>query len=607
MRKIMTSSSKTKSQLIKELAEANQRIDELTSSLPGHVWPSFPSSQCEERYRFLFNHMRSGAIIYRAVDEGRDFVIVDFNVAAEKIEKISRSHVVGMRVTSVFPGIKDFGLLEMFQRVWATGKAEHHPVSQYRDNRILGWRENYVFRLTSGEVVAIYDDVTAQRQMEEELRRNQALLETIINNIPDIICLKDDQGRWLLANDYDLHLFQLDDVDYKGKTDAELAPYSAFYEDAFRGCMDTDNVAWSLAQPSRGEEVIPRPDGTSKVFDVVKIPLFNPDGSRHALVVAGRDITELRRAQRKNEENEKRFRLLFQNAPMPYQSLDGAGRLIDVNRKWLHILGYSRSEVLGRSFVDFMAPLSRKHFEASFAKLKKHGFLQNVEFEMLKKDGSSFLVAFNGEVLSDGKGSPVHTLCVFRDITEQKELEEMLHHSHAKLEEQVQKRTWELVRKSKEQQETLLTLQKKSQDLHDANIALKVFLEQGSKAREELEGQILANIKDLVFPYLDELDLELVDRTCRVYVDIIRKKIEEVASPFAKQLTSKLVGLTPRELQVAELVKQGRSNKEIARLLHISLGTADVYRNKIRKKLGLQNKKINLRVYLLTQHEKPLL
>lgn len=582
--------------------QSTQRMSDSTTLSTGHGGSALPPSQSEERYRFLFNHMRSGAVIYQAVDEGRDFTIVDFNVAAEKIEKIGRDQVTGKRITEAFPGVKEFGLFEVLQRVWTTGKAEHHPVSQYRDNRIFGWRENYVFKLSSGELGVIYDDVTDQKQVEEELRRKQALLETIVNNIPDIICLKDGAGRWLLANDYDLDLFQLAGVDYKGKTDADLAPYSEFYQEAFLACMDTDNAAWTLAEPSRGEEVIPRPDGTSKVFDIVKIPLFHPDGSRHALVVAGRDITELRQAQEKNNENEKRFRLLFQNAPMPYQSLDRDGRIIDVNRKWLRILGYSRPEVIGRPFADFMAPLTRKYFRSYFDKLKQQGVLQHVEFEMLKKDGSSFLVAFDGEILTDATGTLVQTLCVFRDITKRKELDEMLQHSHAMLEEQVQKRTKELVRKSEEQQETFLALEKKSQDLHDANIALKVLLEQGSKARQELEGQIMTNIKELVFPYLDELDLELVNRTSHVYVNIIRKKIEEVTSTFARQLTSKLIGLTPRELQVAELIKQGRSNKDIARLLHISPGTADVYRNNLRRKLGLKNKKVNLRVYLLTHY-----
>lgn len=437
-------------------------------------------------------------------------------------------------------------------------------------------------------------------QLIEELHQKTTLLETIINAIPDIICLKDGDGRWLLANDYDLDLFELAGVDYKGKTDAELAPHSEFYKEAFLGCMDTDNIAWAKGVPSRVEEIIPRPDGSTKVFDIVKIPLFNSDGSRHALAVAGRDITELRRIQKKNEENERRFRLLFNNAPMPYQSMDAHGKILDVNEKWLQTLGYSREEVLNHSFNDFMVSASDKPFHSYLNALKKHERLHNIELQIRKKDGSTLFIALEGEMFTNAEGEIIRTLCMFRDITKQKELDRMLRNSHAILEEEVLKRTKELREKAKEQQKTLQTLKSRSKDLHNANIALNVLLNQGRKAKQELETKILDNIQELVFPYLDELDMKLVDKPDHAYVNIIRQRLKEITSSFSKELSSKLVGLTPRELQVAELVKQGRSNKDIAQLLHISPGTVDVYRNSIRKKLGLKKKKINLRSYLLT-------
>lgn len=602
MRAKSTDTNKTKSQLAEELAAARRQIEALTAALAQARGEVPSASLGQELFHDLFLQMHNGVVIYEAVGDGEDFVILDFNPAAEIIEKISRDQVVGRRVSAIFPGIKPLGLFAVFQRVWATGIPEHHAASYYKDQRTLGWRENYVFKLASGELVAVYEDVTAQKQLEKELRQKQTLLDTVVNTIPDIICLKDGEGRWLLANDYDLELFQLQGVDYKGKTDAELAPYSDFYQDAFLACMDTDNEAWARLQPSRGEEIIPRPDGTARVFDVVKIPLFNPDGTRQALVVAGRDITERRRAQEKNEENERRFRLLFHNAPMPYQSLDPQGRLIDVNGKWLQTLGYEREEVIGRPFSDFIVAAPDRHFEIHFRQMKKLGALHNVELHLRKKDGSALLVSFDGEMLTNTKGELVQTLCVFRDITRQKELDQMLQHSRVLLEEQVLERTRELRKKGADQQKILLALEKKSQDLHDANIALNVLLEQGSKAKQELEGKILENIKELVFPYLDELDMELFGKPGGAFVNIIRRRLEEITSSFSRELTSKLVGLTPRELQVAELVKQGRSNKDIARLLHISLGTADVYRNNIRKKLGLKNKKINLRSFLLTHY-----
>jgi PAS domain S-box-containing protein len=488
----------------------------------------------------------------------------------------------------------------VFQRVLHTGRPEHHAAAYYQDERILGWRDNYVFRLSSGEIVAIYEDVTHQKQLEEELLRRQTFLETIVNTIPDIICLKDGEGRWLLANAFDLELFQLQGVEYKGKTDAELGPHSPFYQEAFSGCMATDAAAWAKGRPSRVEEVIPRPDGSACIFDIVKIPLFGPDGDRQALVVAGRDITALRRAQAASQESERRFRLLFHHAPIPYQSLDPHGNILDVNDTWLQVLGYERHEVMGRPFRDFIAPAATALFHRSFEELRRQGTMRNIEVAMVKKNGATLIVALDGKAVADTQGALIHTLCVFRDITRQKELDAMLRNSRAILEKEVRQRTRELQDKGLEQEKTLVALEKKSQDLHDANIALKVLLAQGSKAESELENRVLGNIKEQVLPYLDALEMELTDHPGAAYVQILRQKLAQITSSFSRQLTSPLIGLTPRELQVTELIKQGRTNKDIAALLHISAGTVDVYRNNIRKKLGLKNKKVNLQAHLLT-------
>ena len=101
----------------------------------------------ELRFRELFDRMSSGVAIYEAKNDGSDFVFVDFNKAGEKIERIVKEKLIGKSVLDVFPSVKDFGLLEVFQRVWKTGTPENHPISFYQDNRISGWRENYIFKL----------------------------------------------------------------------------------------------------------------------------------------------------------------------------------------------------------------------------------------------------------------------------------------------------------------------------------------------------------------------------------------------------------------------------------------------------------------------------
>lgn len=124
----------------------------------------------ETRFRELFNNMSSGVAVYEAKDLGAsDFIFVDFNRAAERSEKIRKDQVIGRSLLEIFPGAREFGLLTVLQRVWQTGKPEHHPISMYKDNRLTGWRDNFLYKLPSGEVVAIFEDVTAKKQAESKL------------------------------------------------------------------------------------------------------------------------------------------------------------------------------------------------------------------------------------------------------------------------------------------------------------------------------------------------------------------------------------------------------------------------------------------------------
>lgn len=121
----------------------------------------------EDKYRELFENMASAVAVYKVVDDGADFIFAAFNQAGERIEKINREQILGRRLTEAFPGAAEFGLLEALSRVWRSGQSEHFPLGFYKDKRISGWRDNYLYRLKTGEVVAVYNDHTEQKQSEE--------------------------------------------------------------------------------------------------------------------------------------------------------------------------------------------------------------------------------------------------------------------------------------------------------------------------------------------------------------------------------------------------------------------------------------------------------
>jgi diguanylate cyclase (GGDEF)-like protein/PAS domain S-box-containing protein len=125
-----------------------------------------------------------------------------------------------------------------------------------------------------------------------------ALLLGLFESNPDPVYFKDGEGRWLLANTSGLEVFHLTGKPYQGKTDAELAELAhPFYREAFLNCKVSDERAWSAATLSRDEEVVPLPEGGFRVFDVIKMPLFKPDGSRRGLMVLGREVTERKEAE----------------------------------------------------------------------------------------------------------------------------------------------------------------------------------------------------------------------------------------------------------------------------------------------------------------------
>ncbi len=120
--------------------------------------------ESEERFRMMFKNMSNAVAVYEVIDDGRDFISKDFNRAAEKLENMKREDLIGTSLLDVFPEVVDFGLFDVFQRVWQTGKPEHHPITLYKGERISSLRENYVYKLPSGEIVVIYEDVTKRKR-----------------------------------------------------------------------------------------------------------------------------------------------------------------------------------------------------------------------------------------------------------------------------------------------------------------------------------------------------------------------------------------------------------------------------------------------------------
>lgn len=146
-------------------------------------------------------------------------------------------------------------------------------------------------------------------------------------------------------------------------------------------------------------------------------------------------------------------------------------------------------------------------------------------------------------------------------------------------------------------------LAEKTRNLEEINTALKVLLERREEDRKEFEEQVLGNVKQRVLPNLERLKARSLDPEAEEYVRVLEAGLQEIVSPFVHRLTSSYYDLTPQEIQVAGLVKDGKTTKEIADFLNISTNAVDFHRKNIRKKLGLKSKKANLRSHLLSLSE----
>ena len=202
------------------------------------------------------------------------------------------------------------------------------------------------------------------------------------------------------------------------------------------------------------------------------------------------------------------------------------------------------------------------------------------EAEYRMKNGSGhwqWILSRGQAVDRDEKGRATRIIGTHTDITRLKAVEAQLNNAREELEQRVMARTAEL---------------------HETNIALRVLLQKREEDKEIIAEQVLSNTAKLVLPFVDRLEASRLTEQQQTLVSILKTNISELTSPFSRNFSSTLTRLTPTEIQIANLIKQGKSTKEIAEVLHLSPGTVSIHRKNIRKKLDLTHQKINLRSIL---------
>ncbi len=272
----------------------------------------------------------------------------------------------------------------------------------------------------------------------------------------------------------------------------------------------------------------------------------------------------------------EKYRTILEGIEEAYLELDIAGNLTFFNRAAQEMLGYSPEELLGMNYRRYVSPEDVKRIYQIFNAIYRTGKSAEVfDYQIIKKDGSRMFREMSASLIEDQAGNPLGFRCLARDVTKRKLAEESLREKDRELEI-------------------------KSSSLAESNAALRVLLKQREEDKRELERNILSNIREIIMPYIEELKKSGLTTEQIIRINTIESNLKNIISPFLRNLTLNCFNLTPKEFQVANLVKEGRTTKDIAEFLNVSAGAIDFHRNSIRKKLGINCKKSNLRSFLMS-------
>jgi len=377
--------------------------------------------ESEQKYVSYIENAPDGIFV---TDETGHYLEV--NEAASLITGYGKNELLDMRISDILvPEALEDGI-NHFKRLVKTGKSSGVMQYKHKDGSNRWWSVDAV-KLTNHRFLGFAKDISERKHMEAELHHNMNdLLKS--QKIAQL-------GTWRL----DLatnHVVWSEELYKMYGYDPTIPPPPYTEHMKLFTPESWDELSTSLERTS-----------TTGIPYELELETVNKDGSNGWMWVRGeaekdsngniiflhgaaQDITTRKKMELQLRESEERFQLLFNKAPLGYQSLDSEGHFIEVNQKWLDILGYDREEVIGKWFGDFLCSEYVEEFRQRFPLFKAQGHIHS-EFEMRSKDGQRLFMAFEGKVGNDKEGKFKQTHCILQDITEQKKAEQKLIESQA--------------------------------------------------------------------------------------------------------------------------------------------------------------------------------
>ncbi|MGE5855856.1 MAG: PAS domain-containing protein [Syntrophaceae bacterium] len=495
-------------------------------------------------------------------------------------------------------------------------------------------------RNQQGQIVGAIEtleDITDQKLAEEALKVSERQLYDILKASPIPAFVIDGEHQVIFWNRALEELSDIRDADIMG-TDQH---WRAFYGSK-RPCMadliidgKLEEISkWYAEKGSKSKliedayeamDFFPELGDGGRWLRFTAAAIRNSSGHLIGAVETLEDITERMTAEESLREHERRLESIVQGSPIPTFVIGKDHRVLYWNKALEELSRIKAGEMIGtrnhwRAFyteprpcmADLLVDASLKEISQWYrGKYSKSKLIERsyevIDFFPELGDGGRWL-RFTAAAIRDSKGEMVGAVETLEDITERKRSEIALQKAHDELEQRVEERTMDLLQFSEslkteivERKEAEKKLRKrerelkiKSNNLQEVNTAMKVLLDQREKDRREVEEMVLNNVKELLLPYLEKLKKTKLTDLQLAHIRVIETNLDNIISPFLKNLHSKYLNLTPKETRVATLVKEGRTTKEIAELLGMSVAAVEFHRNNIRRKLGISNKKANL-------------
>ena len=317
----------------------------------------------EKLYYDFFEHTKSANIMYSTDDNGKTFKIKALNSLVEKFEGVKREDILGKRVDEVFEGVEEFGLLDIFKEVYRSGEAKKMPITLYDDGERRGWRENYIFKLTNGDIVASYEDRTQEKKLD-------LLLSNTLNSVNNLIFVKDNNFKYLECN----RAFE----DFLGRSRSEIlgkSDYDLFSEDVADFFREKDKEMLASQKMKPNYEWVVYPDGSKRYLLTIKAPLRDDSGKVLGLVGNSIDMTEHKRLEDELKSSQELFKQFMEFMPANIIIKEN-GKIIYANSKtndFFHL-----DTIVGKT-VEELFPLAKSQELNSFEeKAYKNGFHEEI-------------------------------------------------------------------------------------------------------------------------------------------------------------------------------------------------------------------------------------